>query len=225
MPPPAPVPIEIIHASHAAAEADRARDDALRGLQRADRADGQALQNPEVQAFDARELRQEVRNEKRDDDLHARQDVWREQVDANAPRPGQGRPPDDGGIKVLDGATGVVCGLGDFMVGLLAGPSAQPAAPSTDIRSFLTDPAARKAQQLADLAADRAAHADQKAREHMYQDMQAGRGLRAEDIRSLTYEHQMQLRSRGDDAVREMVDDARKRMDSHWLGEERERDR
>jgi hypothetical protein len=203
------------------------QQEALRKLQRADRADRQTLKNPAEQAFgeSARAGAQQVRQERRDATQDAQQKAWREDVAAHAPKPGKGRPADDGGIKVVNGATGAVFGLGSFILSIFDGASSPPPRDAADIGAFVTDPAARKQQQLARLEARRAAAADLKARQRMDEDLRAGRNLRAEDIMHLSHEHKLAITQRGDDAVRDMVEEARKFSDRHWKGEERERDR
>jgi hypothetical protein len=213
-----------------AAETEKLRLEAVRSLQRADRADLKALDRPAEQAFgeNARAVAQDIRNERRETLQNAQQEAWRQHVAEHAPQPGKGRDADRGGISVTYGATGVVSRLGDFVAGLLAGATPQPTSrrdAAADMRSFVTDPAARREQQLARVAAIRAAQADQKARERMHDDMQAGRSLRAADVRLLTHEHLMQLSLRGDDAMRDMVAEARKSREGASRGEERERDR
>jgi hypothetical protein len=86
--------------------------------------------------------------------------------------------------------------------------------------AFTTDPAVRKQQQMAQVGAARAAKADEMALERIADDLKGGRNLKAEDIRHLTHEHQMQIHTFGDSAVQQMVDDIRKRS----KGYERERD-
>jgi hypothetical protein len=222
---PAPTPIEVINARHAAAEAERTRLEGVQKLQRADRADQQGAKKwPVGQAFSvgSHTAAQEVRQERREASQAAQQDAWRKDVAAHAPKPGKGREPDTGGLKVFNGVTGVISKLGDVVLDLLAGPSSSPQKPDYE---FTTNRAAVKEQQLARLAYAHSLDEDQKARLRMGEDMRAGRNLRIEDVALLTHEHQLQIRARGDDAVRDMVDEARKRSDSHWKGEERERDR
>jgi hypothetical protein len=199
------------------------RDDALRNLRRANRADSQALNKLAEQAFGegARTAAQAVRQERRDASQEAQQKAWREDVAAHAPKPGKGR---GGGLKVVDGATGAVFGLAGFILGVLGGASPRPERNDPDMGAFVRDPEARKRQQFERLEAKRAAAADRKARERMDEDMRAGRNLRAEDIMQLSHEHQLQISRRGDDAVRDMVEEAHKFSDRHWKGEERERD-
>jgi hypothetical protein len=203
------------------------RAEALRKLSGADRADSKKLKNPVEQAFGegARAGAQEARQERRDATHEAQQRAWREDVAERAPKAGKGRAPDNGGIKVVSGATGLVFALGDFITNLLAGPAPAPRSSEPDIAAFLSDPEARKRQQLERLEAKRAAAADRKARERMDEDLRAGRNLKAEDLQHLSHEHLLAISRGGDDAVRAMVEEARKFSDRHWKGEERERDR
>ena len=92
------------------------------------------------------------------------------------------------------------------------------------MKAFVSDPAARKEQQLARLAARREAQADERAIERMEDDLKAGRNLSATDIRNLTHEHQLQLSAFGDDGVRQMVDDARRQKERDGKGEDRHRE-
>jgi hypothetical protein len=83
----------------------------------------------------------------------------------------------------------------------------------------------QKERQLAQLAYSKALDADRQARERMGDDLQAGRNLRVEDVRQLTHEHQLQLLEKGDDALRDMVEEARRKDQKYLLGDERTRDR
>jgi hypothetical protein len=133
------------------------------------------------------------------------------------------QPPAKNGLNVLNAATGVVSKLGDFMVDLLAGGSPTPAR-STDMGAFVSDPAARKEQQLARLAERQQARVSEKALERMHNDLQAGKALSSSDIQNLTRAQQESIKAYGDDAVWEMVEEARKRAEQHWRGDGRERD-
>jgi ATP-dependent exoDNAse (exonuclease V) alpha subunit len=132
--------------------------------------------------------------------------------------------PIDKGLRVIDNATGVVGKLGDFIIDLLAGASPARDA-ETDMGAFVSDPAARKAQQLARLEAKQQERQAQAALERMEDDMKAGKALAASDIQALTRAQQETIRAFGDDAVRQMVEDAQRRAERYWKGEERERDR
>jgi hypothetical protein len=127
-------------------------------------------------------------------------------------------------LQVIDQATGVASKLGDFMVDLLAGAPAPAPGRANNMGAFVSDPAARKEQQLARLEASRQAKAAERALKEIDEDMKAGRALKAADIQNLTRAQQETIRNFGDDAVRQMVEDARKRDERHWKGEGRERD-
>jgi ATP-dependent exoDNAse (exonuclease V) alpha subunit len=132
--------------------------------------------------------------------------------------------PIDKGLRVIDSTTGAVSKLGDFLIDLLAGASPARDA-ETDMGAFVSDPAARKAQQLARLEARQQERQAQAALERMEDDMKAGKALAASDIQALTRAQQETIRAFGDDAVRQMVEDAQRRAERYWKGEERERDR
>jgi ATP-dependent exoDNAse (exonuclease V) alpha subunit len=127
------------------------------------------------------------------------------------------------GLRVVDSVSGTVTKLGDFVLDFLAG--SPPPQPKADMRGFVTDPAARKQQQLARLASTRQAQEADKALESIREDMQAGRNLKSEDIKKLTRQHQEQIKQFGDEAVRQMVDEAQKRAERYWKGDGRERER
>jgi hypothetical protein len=141
------------------------------------------------------------RQERRDATQEAQQRAWCKDVAEHAPKPGKGKAPDDGGIKVVSGATGLVFGLGDFITNLLAGPSPT------------------KKPLVTRLDKERA----EKALGRMGDDMQAGRNLRAEDVQNLTHEQKLQILSRGDDAVRQMVEDERRRTEQRARDDDRGR--
>ena len=104
------------------------------------------------------------------------------------------------------------------MTNLLAGPSPAPQTQRVDMRAFVTDPRARKQQQLSQMAEQRSAEAWERIRE----DMEAGRDLRASDIRHLSHDHHVQLYAKGDDYVRQMVEDLRRQRERD-SGRQRER--
>lgn len=140
------------------------------------------------------------------------------------PSPGDEIKPVQAGLRVVDSAAGTVTKLGDFMLDFLSG-SPPPPEQKADMRGFVTDPAARKEQQLARLAASKTAQAADKALESIAEDMKAGRNLKSEDIKKLTRQHQEQIFQFGDSAVRQMVDEAQKRAEQYWKGNSRERER
>jgi hypothetical protein len=226
-------PIEAIQTDHVMADADASRAAALKQLQKAARADTQMLQNsplgqvsPERAFGDAaRTQAQEVRNEHRDERLRAQQEAWRVSVNEQKPPTlgSVGAKPVEQGLQVVDRASGTVTRLADFILDFLSGTPAPAPEKREDMKAFVSDPAARKQQQLARLAATRQAEVAEKALEQIREDIQAGRNLKSEDIKNLTRQHQEQIRAFGDSAVHQMVDEARKRSESYWKGNERER--
>jgi hypothetical protein len=150
------------------------------------------------------------------------QEAWRVSVDERNP---EAVKPGEKALEVVDSATGTVSKLGDFMLDLLSGPSAKPAPQKIDMADYVSDPAARKAFQLGQLAAAREASEADKALDRIRADWEAGRRLKAEDISSLTHEHQTSIHRGGDDMVRQMVEDARKRAEQYWRSDGRERER
>ena len=182
----------------------------------------QAQANPEnAPTVPIEDINAPQRREARDDQA---QKSWSMNRDAEVARVTDGAAPRrSGGLQVMNRATGVAVSLGDFVSNLLDSTPAQPE-PKADMRAFVTDPAARKNQQLARLAASRREQDSEKAIESIREDMEAGRNLKPEDISHLTRQHQEQIRSKGDSYVQEMVDDARKRADTYWKGTERERE-
>jgi hypothetical protein len=198
-------------------------------LQRMARADAAKLRDPNQTPIErrfaegAREAANDIRQQRREDKFWADQDAWQGRRHQQAPR-SAGPGPAGKGLRVVDGVTGVVSGLGDFMVDLLAGSPARPDSRRPDMAAFVNDPAARKQQQLDRLAAKRQGENEWQALERIREDMQAGRNLKAEDIRALTRQHQEQIATFGDSAVRQMVDDARRASERYWKGGERERE-
>jgi hypothetical protein len=117
-----------------------------------------------------------------------------------------------GTLKVVDAATGLVASLGDFILDFLSGsPSAQKQADTTDL--VASSERRLIASRRADLAID-----------NIRRDMEAGRNLKSEDIKSLTLQHQEQIRNFGDDAVRQMVEEARERSERYWRSDGPERE-
>jgi hypothetical protein len=173
------------------------RAEALDKLAQADKADQKALRTDTARAFgDAgRQAAQDARQERQEESARREQAAWRQQVTHRAPEKAQ---PVDKGLKVINAATGMVSKLGDFVLGLLGGSSA-PAEPAPNMRSFVTDPAARKAQQLARLEAKRQEQAAERALERMYDDMREGKALSSADIQNLTHEHLRTISAHGDD--------------------------
>jgi ATP-dependent exoDNAse (exonuclease V) alpha subunit len=194
------------------------------------RADMKALDDPAGKAFiekareAARDMGQEARTERRETAFWARQEEWyasrRLPLEPTAPP----APKKSMGLQVVDRVTGVAMQLTDYVTDLLAGGSSAPKQPA-DMKAFVNDPAARKQHQLARLAAVQQEREAAAALERIAEDMQKGKALNAQDIRKLTHQHQEQIRTFGDDAVRQMVDESRKRSEQYWKGNERERER
>jgi hypothetical protein len=198
------------------------REQALNALAQADLADQKALGTDAARAFgDAgKATAQTAQKERRDEIANRQQAAWRESVAARNPEKVQ---PVAKSLQVIDGTTGVVSKLADFMVDLFAGASPSPER-STDIGAFVSDPAARRAQQLAQLEAMQQEKAAQKALERMDDDMKAGKALSASDIQNLTGQQQERIKIYGDDAVRQMVDEAHRRAEKDRQGYGRERE-
>jgi hypothetical protein len=204
-------------------EQEKQRQDGLAALARADKADTKALRTDAARGFGEAGMKAalEARQERRDATAEAQQAAWRDHVNKtnrDKPQPGKAA------LRVVDGVTGAVSKLGDFMLGLLAGPS-PASSQEADMGAFLSDPAARKAQQLARLEAKQQERQAQEALERMDDDMKAGKALAAADIQALTRAQQESIRAFGDDAVRQMVEDAQKRAERYWRDDGRERDR
>jgi hypothetical protein len=168
-----------------------------------------------------REPAQDKRQERRDDYDRAQQEAWRKSVAENSPD--KIRPADvaDKGLKVFDAATGTVTKLSDYVTDFLAG-SAGKQDQKTDMKAFVTDPAARKEQQLARFAEMQRAQSFEKTREAIRWDVEAGRNLKSEDIQNLPRQQLEQIKSKGDDFVRQMIDSAEKEAAK---GYDRERER
>jgi len=170
---------------------------------------------------------QAAEQERQEEISREQQAAWRARRDAEVARVEKAATPAPAksGLRVVNGATGVVSKLADFMVDFLAGASPAPARDaSADIGAFVSDPAARRAQQLARLEARQQEKAAQKALERMDDDMKAGKALSASDIQNLTRAQQETIRAHGDDGVRQMVEDARKRAEKERQGYGRERE-
>ncbi len=223
-------PYIAIQIDHAVADAEAKRTAALGKLEQAAQADDKTLREPPAdrptaqRAFGdaARDHAQEVRAERKEERFWDQQKAWRTSVNERSPDKPK---PVEKGLQVVDSATGAVSKLGDFVLDFLSGSAPPVPEKQADMNAFVSDPAARKQQQLGRLAEMRQAENDKNALESIREDMQSGRNLKAEDIKNLTRQHQEQIKNFGDDAVRQMVDDARKYSDRYWKGEERERER
>jgi hypothetical protein len=164
------------------------------------------------------------RAERRETKFWQDQKAWRASMREQTPK--TMKPAEKGlGLEVANSATGAVTSLADFVSDLLTGSSAKPEPEKkADMGAYVSDPAARKERQLARAAAAREESNSEKAIESIRKDMETGRRLKPEDIQHLTREHQEQIRSKGDDYVRQMVDDAREKLERSSRGEGRERD-
>jgi hypothetical protein len=209
---------------------------AYRELEKAARADNRLLRDPgEGAASFERNVAEaiqmdaaEIRAERRDTKFWADQEAWRATVDERNPE-ASGPSLASAGLEVVDAATGAVSKLGEFMLDFMSGSSAKPssatAAREVDMAAYVSDPAARKEHQLAQVAEMKAGRESDQAIERMRKDMEAGRRLSSEDIGKLTHAHQQSIFQRGDDGVRQMVEDARKRSENYWKSDGRERER
>jgi len=162
------------------------------------------------------------RAERRETKFWQDQKAWRASMREQTPKT---MKPAEQGLEVANSATGAVTSLADFVSDLLTGSSAKPEPEKkADMGAYVSDPAARKERQLARAAAAREESNSEKAIESIRKDMETGRRLKPEDVQHLTREHQEQIRSKGDDYVRQMVDDAREKLERSSRGEGRERD-
>jgi hypothetical protein len=190
-------------------------------------ADRRALENPSAPnaergyADRARKAAQEIRQERRDDYDRAQQDAWRKSVAENSPDKIKPADVADKGLKVFDAATGTVTKLSDYVTNFLAG-SAVKQDQKTDMAAFVSDPAARKAQQLARFAEMQREQSFEKTREAIRWDVEAGRNLKSEDIQNLPRQRLEEIKAKGDDFVRQMIESAEK---DAAKGYDRERER
>jgi hypothetical protein len=149
----------------------------------------------------------QARAEQRDDRAAQRHKQWSMNVDAERARvTDPTKLPDKSGLAVVNGLTGGAEKLVDFVSGLLSGARA---------------PAPASISQREQIIAQRKALA---AIENIRDSMERGEGLKAEDVRHLTPNHLENIKLRGDDYVRSLVEAAeraRERERDH--GRERER--
>ena len=128
------------------------------------------------------------------------------------------------GLHVADKATGKVMKLTDYVVDFLSGPLAPRAPVKPNMRALLNDAEARAEHQRAQMASVQHGREEAAAIERIYQDIDKGNNLNAQDVNKLTYQHQMQILTFGDSGMKQIVNDARKRDSRQWEGEERERE-
>jgi hypothetical protein len=134
-----------------------------------------------------------------------------------------------GGLMVADKVSGKVMGLADFVTDFLGGSSRserpQVEQNRASAAAFLNHPQGRMQRQMEQLAQEQRAQLAERAWETIREDMQAGRALKAEEVRNLPRQALEQIRQFGDEGVRQMVQEAEKRAERYWKGEERERER
>ena len=209
---------------------------AYRELEKAARADNRMLRDPrEGESTFERNVAEaiktdaaEIRAERRETKFWADQEAWRAKVDERNPDssgPIEPSIPTKGAFEVFNAASGTVSKLGEFMLDFMSGSSAKPAPREADKAVDMSDPAARKEYQLAQVAAIREGRESDEAIERMRKNLENGRAFSADDIGKLTHAHQQAIFQRGDDAVRQMVEDARKRNENYWKSDGRERER
>ena len=116
-------------------------------------------------------------------------------------------------LRVVDQATGKVSGVAEFMINFLAGAPAQQDPKEFDLTAFVSDPAARAAQRRADGVARAEADAEEIALENIRRNIEAGGDLSPVDLANLTREHQEQIKAKGDDRVREIIEEAQRRKE------------
>jgi hypothetical protein len=101
-------------------------------------------------------------------------------------------------LKVLDGATGVVAKLADFQFEQMSGPEPAHADPAR------TESAHAKSAAPDEARAARAA----MALLNIHESLEKGEPLSAADLRDLSREHRAQIRANGDEAIRQILNDA-----------------
>ena len=158
---------------------------------------------------------QQERVDRREKAFWAEQEAWR--VSVQEQKPAQVKPVEQG-LQVVDKATGAAMGLADFVSNALAGSSATPEPPERkpNMGAYVSDPAARKEQQLARVAAARRESEAEKAIQRLYDDIDQGRALSASDMHHLNRAQLEVIRMKGDDGMRQIVEAARKRDETYW---------
>lgn len=143
--------------------------------------------------------------DRRDERQGKTQKAWSMNRDAEVARVTDAASPrrEEGGLRVADAATGVVSSLGSFVDSLLGGNRPQPTEETERFR------AQRRALD---------------AMESIRESLERGENLSASDVAALTPSHLMNIKAKGDDGIREMVErterDRARRLD---YGRERER--
>ncbi len=158
---------------------------------------------------------QQERADRREKAFWAQQEAWRVSVQEH--KPPEVKPVAQG-LHVVDKATGAAMGLADFVSNALAGSSAPPEPPERkpNMGAYVSDPAARKEQQLARVAAARRESEAEKAIQRLYDDIDQGRALSASDMHHLNRAQLEVIRMKGDDGMRQIVEAARKRDETYW---------
>ncbi len=119
------------------------------------------------------------------------------------------------GLEVADRATGMVSGLADFIGKILEAPFSSPSS---------TEPNDEIARDYPRFAAAKAEQEAEQALESIQEDMGRGSALSASDVQHLTRAQQETIRARGDDGLREMIDDMQRRKERSWRDNERDRE-
>jgi hypothetical protein len=128
----------------------------------------------------------------------------------------------DAGLKVVDRATGMAAKLTDVVADLASDLLAGPAPRTITPLEYATDQEARQEYQ----AQQAAARASDEALDRMRLDMEAGRDIAPEDVRSLSRDHLLAVHDKGDEHLRQLIAE-REKEQARTLddGRERERDR
>lgn len=173
-------------------EQERAPDprqtaEAVRELKKADRADNTTLRAAETEIF------QTERREKREAATEAATERWEKKAEAERARIDPVDPKDIAtkpALAVVDTATGVATGLLDFVGGLVSGSRPKPAAFTS-------------AAQMDQIRAQRKAL---RAIENLRDSLERGERLKAEDIQNLTPNQLENIKLRGDDYLRSIIE-------------------
>jgi hypothetical protein len=128
----------------------------------------------------------------------------------------------DAGLRVFDRTTDMAAKLSDFVADLASDLLAGPAPRKITPLEYATDQEARQEYQ----AQQAAVRASNEALDRMRLDMEAGKGIAAEDVRNLTREHLLAIHDKGDEHLKQLIAEREKEQartrDGGW---ERERDR
>lgn len=166
--------------------ADHSADEAWKKLKAAARADNEAQRETENEAFWDRV------KDRREEKAEATQKEWREKVETE--RKGDsagvsGGPSGKPALEVLNGVTGMVETLADFVLGLFAGGEKRPP------HKYLSE--------MDQIRAERRARASW---EHLAESVARGERLSAADISNLPLNQLENIKAHGDDYVRDMIE-------------------